>query len=305
MTTRPRVALGPEGTRTFLVDAVRAGGGEVVDLADAEALVWTDPHDPARLSEVLARHPSIRWVQLPWAGIEPMAGVIDHERVWTAGKGVYAEEVAEHALALALAGLRNLGPYARATTWTGPTGQNLLGARVTLLGAGGIATSFLRLLAPFGCTVTVLRRIPEPLAGVARTGTLAELVDVAGQTDLLVIALALTEETTGIVDAEVLDVLPPDAWVVNVARGRHVVTDDLVDALRHRRIGGAGLDVTDPEPLPPGHPLWSLPNCIITPHTANTPEMAVPVLSRRVEENVRRFARGEPLLGPVDVGAGY
>jgi len=95
------------------------------------------------------------------------------------------------------------------------------------------------------------------------------------------------------------------AWIVNVARGRHIVTDDLVDALREGTIGGAGLDVTDPEPLPADHPLWALPNCIITPHVGNTPEMAKPLLAERVTENVRRFGRGEELLGLVDVDAGY
>ena len=95
------------------------------------------------------------------------------------------------------------------------------------------------------------------------------------------------------------------AWLVNVARGRHIVTDDLVDALRDGVIGGAGLDVTDPEPLPADHPLWSLPNCIITPHVGNTPEMARPLLAERVTANVRRFAQGAELIGLVDTELGY
>ena len=95
------------------------------------------------------------------------------------------------------------------------------------------------------------------------------------------------------------------AWLINVARGAHVVTDDLVVALRSRQIGGAGLDVTDPEPLPKGHALWGLPNCLITPHVGNTPEMAWPLLAERITTNVRRFAEGEELLGPVDVELGY
>ena len=96
-----------------------------------------------------------------------------------------------------------------------------------------------------------------------------------------------------------------DAWIVNVARGRHIITDHLVEALQRRTIGGAGLDVTDPEPLPDGHALWSLPNCIITPHVGNTPEMAKPLLAKRVTENVRRYRKGKELLGLVDVEAGY
>ena len=95
------------------------------------------------------------------------------------------------------------------------------------------------------------------------------------------------------------------AWLVNVARGAHVVTDDLVVALREGWIGGAALDVTDPEPLPEGHPLWSLPNCLVSSHTANTWETGRPHLARRIRENVRRYAAGEPLLGLVDVGLGY
>ena len=92
---------------------------------------------------------------------------------------------------------------------------------------------------------------------------------------------------------------------MNVARGRHVVTDDLVAALADGTLGGAGLDVTEPEPLPDGHPLWMLPNAVVTPHTANTPEMAVPLLSARVTDNVRRWVAGEPLVGPLDPEAGY
>ena len=90
-----------------------------------------------------------------------------------------------------------------------------------------------------------------------------------------------------------------------MARGRHVHTDALVEALRNRRIGGAALDVTEPEPLPDGHPLWSLPNCLITPHTADTAEMTRPLLAARIKDNVERLAAGLPLAGVVDPAAGY
>jgi len=119
------------------------------------------------------------------------------------------------------------------------------------------------------------------------------------------LALALTPETERIIGAAELDAMRGDAWLVNVARGRHVDTEALVTALRSGAIGGAALDVTDPEPLPDGHPLWDLPNCIITPHTADTPEMAERMLARRIEENVARFAAGEPLVGLIDTAAGY
>jgi phosphoglycerate dehydrogenase-like enzyme len=280
-----------------LADAVVAGGGQVVPLAEAEALVWAMPTGPDDLARAVANAPGVHWVQLPWAGVEPFLGVLDEAHLWTCGKGVYAEPVAELALTLALAGMRGLGTYARASRWEPPQGQNLLGAEVIVVGGGGIAASLCRLLGPFDSRVTVIRRTQPP--------TLDDLDGLLPAADLVVLALALTPITEGLFDRRRLGLMKPTAWLVNVARGRHVVTDDLVDALATGAIGGAGLDVTDPEPLPEGHPLWSLPNCLITPHVGNTPEMAVPLLAARVTENVRRFAAGEPLIGPVDVKAGY
>ena len=104
----------------------------------------------------------------------------------------------------------------------------------------------------------------------------SDIDDALRGAQLVVLALALTPATTGVLDRRRLELLDPAGWVVNVARGGHIVTDDLVAVLAEGRIGGAALDVTHPEPLPDGHPLWDEPRCIITPHTANTPEMAVP-----------------------------
>jgi phosphoglycerate dehydrogenase-like enzyme len=123
--------------------------------------------------------------------------------------------------------------------------------------------------------------------------------------DAVVLALPLVPETVGLIDRRRLDLLAPGAVLVNVARGAHVVTDDLIPALDAGPLASVGLDVTDPEPLPDGHPLWDRPDVIVTPHTANTLEMALPLLSARVTENVRRYAAGEPLLGPVDPRLGY
>src|SRR5690606_22254400 len=123
--------------------------------------------------------------------------------------------------------------------------------------------------------------------------------------DVVVLALALTPETRGLIGEIELELMEPHAWLINVGRGQHVLTEDLVMALRDGAIDGAALDVTDPEPLPDGHPLWTLPNCLVTPHTANSEEMAMPLLSARIEENVRRFMADAPLLGIVDPDLGY
>jgi phosphoglycerate dehydrogenase-like enzyme len=303
----PRVAIGPNSS-PFAEAAVRAGGGIPVKLGDkADALVWLAAHDLDGLAAVLEDQPRIRWVQLPFAGIENAvaAGLVDDARAWSSAKGAYAKPVAEHALMLALAGLRFLPERIRAHTWGAAAGTSLHGARVTILGGGGITEELLRILAPFRVEATVVRRHAQPVAGAARTVTTAQLDDVLPGALVVFVALALTPETQGIIGARQLEAMDDQAWLVNVARGGHVRTDALVPALQKGAIGGAGLDVTDPEPLPDGHPLWSLPNCIITPHTADTWEMILPLLATRITANVAHFAAGEPLEGPVDPSAGY
>ena len=304
-TTPPRVAVGPHSAPSWMSDAVVAGGGELVDFADAEALIWGAARDPQGLEDVLRDADAIRWVQLPFAGIENFIHLVDESRLWTCGKGVYAEPVAEMALTLALAGMRGLGTYARASEWAKPEGRNLIGARVTILGGGGITESLIRLLQPFDCRITVVRNRVAEMDGVDEVLESERYLDALPDADVVVLALALTPETEGIIGRNELEVMADHAWLVNVARGRHIVTDDLVWALQNRVIGGAGLDVTDPEPLPADHPLWRMTNCIITPHVGNTPEMAVPLLSERIATNVRRWAAGDDLVGPVFVDLGY
>lgn len=303
--TEVRCALWPAGEREELRSAVVEGGGQVVGLAEANALIWTSTGDADHLAEVLRTHPSIRWVQLPFAGVEPFRGVLDHDHAWTCGKGVYAEPVAEHALALMLSGLRGIGRYARRDRWSAPVGENLLGAQVCIVGGGAITRSLARLLLPFGAYLTVVRNRPEPIPGVAEVFALDGLHQALTGADVVVLALALTPETEGLIDAAALAAMPDHALLVNVARGRHVDTDALVAALEAGTLGGAALDVTDPEPLPEGHPLWGREDVIITPHVGNTPEMGIKLLWARVRENVERFGRDEELLGPVHVDLGY
>lgn len=304
-----RVALGPEPA-AFALEAVEAGGGQVVPLGEpADALVWLSPRieDNDLLRRTLDAGPSIRWVQLPFAGIEKVvaAGIIDGAREWTCAKGSYAQPVAEHALLLTLAGLRLLPTRVRATSWGQQAGTSLYGAPVTVLGGGGITEELLRLLAPFGTEVTVVRRRADPVAGATRTVPIDRLHDALPGALVVILALALTPATEKVIGAAELALMDRTAWLVNVARGRHVDTDALVAALAAGEIAGAALDVTEPEPLPDGHPLWAAPNCIITPHTADTWDMIRPMLAARIRENVARYRSGQPLVGAVDPAAGY
>ena len=305
--TAPRVAIGP-ARNGFAEKAVRDGGGEPADVdASAEALVWLNPADTGALRAALATASSARWVQLPFAGVEQVAaaGLLDPGRTWTSAKGAYAEPVAEHALALALAGLRLLWRRITARSWGPQGGTSLYDQPVTILGGGGIAASLLQLLAPLRVTATIVRQRPDPVPGAARTLDVSRLDEALADPLIVFLALALTPSTERIIGAAQLAAMRPDAWLVNVARGRHVDTDALVAALNEGGIAGAALDVTDPEPLPDGHPLWALERCIISPHTADTQEMIKPLLARRVRDNVARFAAGQPLIGVVDPALGY
>ena len=306
--TSLHVAVEPDCWRQqSLAEAVLSGGGLITKPSEAQALIWAEPSRADLLPKTLDENPGIQWVQLPYAGIEPFLPMLQARPnlIWTCGKGVYAEPVAEHALALTLAGLRKLHTYGRAKQWGEPQGKNLYGARVTILGGGGITEFLLKYLQPFRCRITVIRKNIQPMSGASDVTSLAKLHQELPETDVLILALALTPETEGIISAKELSLLPSHACVINVARGKHVVTDDLVEALLAESIGGAALDVTDPEPLGTDHLLWTFDNCIITPHVGNTPEMGLPLLAERVTQNVRARVNGDQLIGLVDTKAGY
>lgn len=293
-------------------DAVAAGGGELVEPGAAEGLVWTNPGDPEGLKDALASSPA-RWVQLPFAGIEAFvaAGAIDPERTWTCAKGIYGHACAEHALAFMLAAARRLHDHASATSWReggggfGAPERRLKGATVLIFGAGGIGVELIAMLEPFDAEVIAVNRSGKPVAGASETIPTSKLLENLGRADYVAVTAALTDETRGTFNKNAFDAMAPHAWIVNVARGGLIVTDDLVTALESGAIGGAALDVTDPEPLPEGHPLWHAPNALITPHVANTWDMALPELGSLIERNVRAFARGEALEGSLDPALGY
>ncbi|MBA3886221.1 MAG: hydroxyacid dehydrogenase [Acidobacteria bacterium] len=287
------------------IEAVERGGGRVVDAPEeAEAIVWLGS-EKAKLPGML--YPGVRWVQLPSAGVESWMeeGLIDTERIYTSAAGVYSETVAEHALALMLAGARRLHESARATSWEVGWGRSLAGSTVVILGAGGIGRALIRMLEPFGTRTLAVTRSGREVPGATRSYSADQTGELWPEGDFFVVAAPATGDTEKMIGARELDAMQSHAWVVNVARGSLIDTDALVEALAEGRIGGAALDVTDPEPLPDGHPLWTEPRALITPHTANPPDALARALAERIEENVSRFKAGEELIAVVDVEAGY
>ena len=297
----------PDDVRVRIEDAVRRGGGTVAPLDEANGLVWLNFRGFADLQRTLGDHPGIKWVQLPIAGVDSFArsGVFQHPAVFTSAKGSFAGQVSEHALMLMLACLRSVAQQARTPNWQHVEVISLHGRSITILGGGGITRELIRLLRPFECRVRVLRRRADPVDGADETLPASALHTVLPDTDILVLALALTPETRHIVGAAELALLPSHAVIVNVARGPHIDTDALSKALRTGEIAGAGLDVTDPEPLPDTHPLWSDHRVLITSHSANSTEYVTDMLCERVEQNVARLRSGKPLTGVIDASAGY
>jgi phosphoglycerate dehydrogenase-like enzyme len=294
-----------------LVTAVTAAGAQSGELEEADALVWAGG-PVGELVRALAATRRLRWVQLPSAGVEQYAELMrtHSDVVWTCSKEVYADSVAEHALALALALRRGLHEHARATSWhTDVLVEPLLGSGeiAVLLGGGGIARRLAELLAPYRLEVRVVRRSSERVFDAPHSALFAseELHHALTGARMLFVTLPLTDATTRVIGAPELRALASGAIVVNVGRGGVIDTTALTAALVDGHLRGAGLDVTDPEPLPADHALWSLPGVLITSHTSNPDHWRRGQLARLVTDNTRRFLAGQPLLGRVDLEAGY
>ena len=306
---QPRTAVLPvseEGMQRAVLD----GGGVLADAASADVVVWTDPHGPETLQAALRESPA-RWIQLPLAGIERFValGVIDPARVWTSAKGIYGYACAEHALALMLAAARRVHTHVLHRTWkAAPLGSPhrlLKGSTALVVGTGGIGAALISLLTRLDVRVLAASRSGAPVDGAEVTVTTDRLPELVPEADFIVLAAALTPKTRHLFDRTMLERMRRSAWLVNVARGGLIDTAALVEVLRERLIGGAALDVTDPEPLPAAHPLWSIEDAIITPHVSNTLDMSLPELRSLVRRNIRHFARGEALEGLVDPALGY
>lgn len=287
--------------------AVISAGGEVSALSNqVSALIWTDYSAPEMLANVLRENPQIEWVQLPFAGVDAFANVLHAPVRFTSAKGSYKEPVAEHALALSLALGRKIPVRVKATSWGRREAVSFYDSRVLIVGAGGICEELIEMLKPFRASISVCRNQAElPVAGSSEVFGLDRLDGKISEADLVVIACALTDKTRGLFDLELISKMKPTAFLVNVARGPIIRSADLLVALDQRRIAGAAVDVTDPEPLPEGHPFFGRDDLIVTPHTADTKEIVLRHFSLRVQQNVRAYLGHGPWIGEVDPERGY
>lgn len=286
--------------------AVEGAGGDLVPFDETVgAIIWTDYSKPDDLAKLLVDNPQIDWVQLPFAGVDAFADVLNHPTRFTSAKGAYRKPVAEHALLLMMALGRVIPERVRAKSWGKSFAVSLYDSRILVVGGGGITEELLLLLAPFNTEVVVVRNRAIPMIGATSTFTFEHLDSEISKADFVVLAAALTDETRGLINKERLALMKNSAYLVNIARGPMVVTADLIAALESAEIAGAALDVTDPEPLPDGHALWDTQNILITPHTADTREQVVPLFAERIDANVKAYLGLGEWVGVVDPKLGY
>jgi len=269
------------------------------------AVIWTDYSDPKGLEKLLEENKQLEFVQLPFAGVDAFQNVLHFPVRFACAKGSYREPVAEHALMLALALGRVVRERVEARSWGRKFAASLYDSNILIVGAGGITEELLKQLAPFRCNVTVVRNRAEHLEGSTKTVQLSELDKHLPEADWVFLACSLTDSTRDLFNLDRFRKMKQSAYLVNVARGAVVNTMDLVTALNDEVIAGAGVDVTEPEPLPDGHPLWTAKNVIITPHTADTNAQVIRLFSVRIRENLAAYKGLGDWVGLVDPELGY
>ncbi|MFC4309582.1 D-2-hydroxyacid dehydrogenase [Steroidobacter flavus] len=266
--------------------------------------------------ETLNAGKSIQWIQLVTAGVEncvSIPAVKERNILVTNMQRIAGPVIAEHVMAMMLGLARGLDVYVPAQAqgkWIPrlPPGRatTVDGKTMLVVGLGGIGSEVAKRAHALGMKVTATRNSGRTGPDfVSYVGLSDELPKLASEADVVVNTAPLTPQTQGIFNAALFAKMKPTAYFINIARGGSVVTSDLVDALNNKTIAGAGLDVTDPEPLPPGHPLWKAPNLIITPHVSADTDLGGQAPLQVVRENLKRYAAGDKMLSVVDVARGY
>ncbi len=314
MPDRDAFAAAAPGAQIVVVRDVKTGAAE---MSNADVIVGLTANPGICEPEMIDNAKELRWILSMSAGVErcmARESVKSRDILVTNLRGVDSAAIAEHAIALALALARGLETSIINTSrarWSREDAaatqmQVLYDKTLLVVGLGGIGTEVASRAHALGMTVIATRNSSRTGPGyVSYVGTPAELLTLAKTADVIVNAAPLTTETTGIYNSKFFEVLKPNALFINVARGGSVVTADLTKALNEHRLAGAGLDVVDPEPLPPDNPLWKAPNVIISPHVSSRSDLPGAERWVLVRENLRRYVAGDKMLSVVDLKREY
>jgi D-3-phosphoglycerate dehydrogenase len=292
-------------------ELVDAGQEKIADeILEADIYCGHAKVHPVPWDEVVRRG-RLEWIQSSAAGMDHCLApsVVESRIVVSSASGVLADQVAEHTLALTTGLLRSLPVFFRAQQKKEfirrPT-RDLHRATIGIVGFGGNGRRLAEVLRVFKGRILATDLFPTDKPDYVEALWPADrLDDLLAQSDIVILAAPLTDLTRGMIDARALAVMKPGALLINVARGPLVVERDLVEALRSGRLAGAGLDVTELEPLPASSPLWDLPQVIITPHVGGQSATRIDDMTNFFCENLRRWLAGEPLLNLIDKRLGF
>jgi D-3-phosphoglycerate dehydrogenase len=291
-------------------EIIDAGQDHVADeLPDADVFCG-HPKVPVPWDETVQRG-RLRWIQSSAAGLDHclVPSVVGSDITVTSASGVLAKQVADHTMALLTGTLRNLPVFFRAQQWREfirrPT-RDLHGARIGLVGLGGNGRRLARVLKPFETTILATDWYPEQKSPHVDEVLPADAVDdLLPRVDILILTAPLTDHTRGMIDARRLALMAEESVLINVARGPLVVERDLVEALSTGHLWGAGVDVTEVEPLPHNSLLWDAENIIITPHVGGQRASRIDDMTDLFCQNLRRYRTGQPLINLVDKHLGF
>jgi phosphoglycerate dehydrogenase-like enzyme len=319
VTSRTHVLLWTDSASAYL-EAINAAG-----LADRVA-VDTLPRKEKPSAEQMARTdalmaytvppgllpamPKLRWAQAMTAGVEGWMALPDlpEKLVLTCARGTHRESMPENIMGAIFYVAK---PYAAAVEnqkrgkWTHSVAQPLTGKTLGILGLGAIAQDVARIAAVFGMRVIGTRRRPEPMANVAEVFPAERTPEVLAQSDFLLLLLPATQETDNFINAGRLGMMKPGAWLLNFGRGHLIKDEDLIAAVKAKKIAGAMLDVFRQEPLPADHPFWTTEGIIVLPHIGGPHPQRDKIVGRLFADNLGRFLDGKPLKEVVDRKAGY
>jgi len=319
VTSRAHVLLWTDSTAAYL-DAIKAAGladRVVVDtlprrekpsaeqMARTEALI-TVGVPPGLLSAM----PKLRWAQGMTAGVEGWLALPDlpENLTLTCARGTHRESMPENIIGALFYVAK---PYAAAvenqkhSRWVHRVAQPLTGKTLGILGLGAIGQDVARIAAVLGMRVIGTRRRPEPMINVAEVLPSDRTPEVLAESDFLLLLLPATPETDNLINAERLGMMKPSAWLLNFGRGHLIKDDDLIAAVKAKKIAGAVLDIFRQEPLPADHPFWTTDGIIVLPHIGGPHPQRDKVVARLFVDNLGRFLDGKPLKEVVDRKAGY
>jgi phosphoglycerate dehydrogenase-like enzyme len=319
MSHRTNVLLWTDSTAAY-VDAIKAAG-----LADRVAIdslprkAQPSAEQTARTEALMAygappgllpAMPKLRWVQAMTAGVEGWVALPDLPAglTLTCARGTHRESMPENIIGALFYVAK---PYAAAvenqkhSRWVHTVPQPLTGKTLGILGLGAIGQDVARVAAVLGMRVIGTRRRPEPMAHVAEVFPAARTTEVLAQSDFLLLLLPATRETDNFINAERLGTMKPSAWLLNFGRGHLIKDDDLIAAVKAKKIAGAVLDVYRQEPLPAEHPFWKTDGIIVLPHIGGPHPRRDSIVAGLFVDNLRRFLDGKPLKEVVDRNAGY